>query len=79
MGIISSPSLLGINGHACLLRAVCEVGSTPAHQDGLMGDAVTMLLTASSTINAVEEGTKEYAEAQARGQVSASCCGSTYR
>ncbi len=37
---------LGVDGTGCLLRAVCEVAAHPRHEDGLIGDAINMLLTA---------------------------------
>merc|ERR1719244_2432384 len=30
-------TLLNIDGHACLLRAICEASSPPAHGDGFLG------------------------------------------
>jgi DM4/DM12 family len=37
---------LGVDGAGCLLRAMCEVAAHPRHEDGLLGDAINMLLTA---------------------------------
>ena len=65
-------SWLGMDGEACLLRAVCEVGAAPEHEDGLMGDAVTTLLTATNTYTSItnpSQHANQYAEAQLTGQV----------
>jgi len=61
-----------MDGEACLLRAVCEVGAAPEHEDGLMGDAVTTLLTATNTYTSItnpSQHANQYAEAQLTGQV----------
>ena len=54
----------GADGHACLLRAVCEVGSAPEHEDGILGDFVGVLL------NTKHSDDKAYTDAQLEGQVS---------
>ena len=64
--------LSGIDGHACVLRGICEVALAPEHDEGLMGDTLSMLLTVSNTINTLTHvrGTEDvYVEAQANGQV----------
>ena len=43
----------GFDGHACLLRSMCEVGAAPQHDDGLFGDALNLILTASNTYTQV--------------------------
>ncbi|XP_023323111.1 uncharacterized protein LOC111697361 [Eurytemora carolleeae] len=66
----------GMDGEACLLRAVCEVGAAPEHEDGLMGDAVTTLLTATNTYTSItnpSQHANQYAEAQLTGQMSGNC------
>jgi len=32
------------DGHACILRAICEVAETPQNTDGFLGDLVNMML-----------------------------------
>ena len=65
---------LGVDGHACLLRAMCEVGSSPHHGDGLFGDVMNVMLSATN-VAVVTEGEemtneyKEYVEAQMDGKV----------
>ena len=60
----------GADGHACLLRAMCEVSSTPLHDEGLLGDAVNFLLSATHNYIAEESDMfKDYLGAQAKGQV----------
>jgi hypothetical protein len=52
-----------------LLRAMCEASSTPLHDEGILGDAVNFLLTASYAAEETDEKFKEYLEAQAEGKV----------
>ena len=59
----------GADGHACLLRAMCEASSTPLHDEGILGDAVNFLLTANYAAEDTDEKFKEYLAAQAKGQV----------
>ena len=67
----------GAPGRACLLRAICEVNATPDHDDGLLGDAVNLLLSASHALRHGEEEAdedyKEYLAAEARGHLSGDC------
>ncbi|XP_043208517.1 uncharacterized protein LOC122375760 [Amphibalanus amphitrite] len=37
----------GLDGTACLQRAVCETAAAPRHSDGLLGDLVTLTLSPS--------------------------------
>ena len=55
------------DGHACVLRAMCETSANPLHDDGLIGDAINFLLTGSYSAPAAEDSS--YFEAQAKGQV----------
>ena len=61
--------LTGADGHACLLRAMCEASSTPLHDEGLIGDAITFLLTANWAVEEPDNRFKKYYAAQAKGQV----------
>ena len=62
--------LTGADGHSCLLRAMCEASSTPLHDEGIIGDAVTFLLTTNYATEEEDERFKKYFAAQAKGQVS---------
>ena len=64
--------LTGADGHSCLLRAMCEASSTPLHDEGIIGDAVTFLLTTNYATEEEDERFKKYFAAQATGQVSQS-------
>ena len=59
----------GADGHACLLRAMCEASSTPLHDEGILGDAVNFLLTANYASEETDDKFKKYLDAQSRGQV----------
>ena len=67
----------GMEGRACLLRAICEANATPDHNDGLLGDAVNLLLSASHALKhggeEADEEYKEYLAAEARGHLSGDC------
>jgi hypothetical protein len=67
----------GLEGRACLLRAICEANATPDHDDGLLGDAVNLLLSASHALRHGEEEAdehyREYLAAEARGRLSGEC------
>ena len=61
--------MTGADGHQCLLRAMCEASSTPLHEEGFLGDAVTFLLTANYATEESDQRFKKYFAAQAKGQV----------
>ena len=61
--------MIGADGHQCLLRAMCEASSTPLHDEGIIGDAVTFLLTSNYATEESDEKFKKYFAAQAKGQV----------
>ena len=61
--------MIGADGQQCLLRAMCEASSTPLHDEGIIGDAVTFLLTSNYVNEEGDERFKKYFEAQAKGQV----------
>ena len=61
--------MTGADGHQCLLRAMCEASSTPLHDEGIIGDAVTFLLTANYATEETDHRFKKYFAAQAKGQV----------
>ena len=48
---------------------MCEASSTPLHGEGLIGDAVTFLLTANYAADEQDKKFKKYFAAQAKGQV----------
>ena len=67
-------NMLGLqDGHQCLLRAMCEVSSTPLHNEGVLGDALNFLLTGTYSAPDKSDVAKEYFEAQAEGQLSGDC------
>ena len=49
---------------------MCEASSTPLHDEGIIGDAVTFLLTTNYATEEEDEKFKKYFAAQAKGQVS---------
>jgi len=38
----------GRSGHGCIQRTICEVAATPGHNDGLFGDIMNVVFSASS-------------------------------
>ena len=67
-------SISATDGHACMLRAMCEASAAPLHSDGLLGDALNLLLSAGHALVGGEEedvgSYQEYSEAQTEGMVS---------
>ncbi|KAF0297316.1 hypothetical protein FJT64_005204 [Amphibalanus amphitrite] len=67
----------GLDGRACTLRAICEVGETPDHQDGIVGDFLSYLLSASYGVGDRPE-LKSYLQAERYGRKYGHC-GTTFR
>ena len=63
----------GADGQACLLRAMCEVGSNPFHEEGVLGDVVNFLLTGNYAQEEEDERFLSYQEAQTTDQLSGDC------
>ncbi|QQP40487.1 Putative LOC101745998, partial [Caligus rogercresseyi] len=34
----------GINGRACVLRAICEIAQNPEHEDGFLGEVANLVV-----------------------------------
>ncbi|XP_047343266.1 uncharacterized protein LOC124946529 isoform X1 [Vespa velutina] len=64
-------STLGLNGKACLLRAICEVHGHPLNNFGLIGEMLKLFLTASKSPFA--NILNEYVEAENRGKLHGEC------
>ena len=68
-------SISATDGHACMLRAMCEASAAPLHSDGLLGDALNLLLSAGHALVPGAESEedigsyREYSEAQTEGMV----------
>ncbi|XP_037082433.1 uncharacterized protein LOC119103090 [Pollicipes pollicipes] len=71
-GLETAFTRFGLNGRACTLRAICEVGETPDHQDGLLGDLLGYLLSASYGVGRRSE-LKEYYQAEYYGRKYGHC------
>ena len=65
--------ITGADGHTCLLRAMCEASSIPLHDEGIIGDAVTFLLTTNYASEEEDDRFKKYLAAQAKGQLTGDC------
>ena len=57
------------DGHACLLRTICETNATPLHGDGVFGDLLNFLFSANHHKEEIDHKLQPYLTAQARGQV----------
>ncbi|XP_047121942.1 uncharacterized protein LOC124805424 [Schistocerca piceifrons] len=55
---------LGVDGHSCLLRAICEAAETPLLHDGLLGELAHLLLSPGNQ----EEELQEHREAREAGR-----------
>ena len=65
------PRLLQVeDGHACMLRAICDVARTPHNADGILGDMFNLLLTPSYAIEQVSPywGDDDFLQAQRQGK-----------
>ncbi|KAF0308136.1 hypothetical protein FJT64_020613 [Amphibalanus amphitrite] len=62
----------GVNGKACLLRAICEAAEYPVENEGLLGEILNIVLTAS---RAETESSKEleYTQAEYQGRALGNC------
>ena len=66
-------TITGGYGQPCLLRAMCEVGSNPFHDDGVLGDVMNFLLTANFADEEEDERFQTYLDAQTNGKVAGDC------
>ncbi|XP_008545394.1 uncharacterized protein LOC103569710 [Microplitis demolitor] len=64
-------STLGMDGKACLLRAICEVQGHPLSNFGLIGEMLKLFFTASKSPFA--NLLNEYVEAENRGKIHGEC------
>ncbi|XP_076234375.1 uncharacterized protein LOC143179164 [Calliopsis andreniformis] len=62
---------LGLNGRACLLRAICEVQGHPLSNFGLIGEMLKLFFTASKS--PFSSLLKDYVEAEKRGKFHGEC------
>jgi len=65
----------GIDGKACLLRAICEMQQNPINHYSIMGEIATALLTPK---RAKGNFMKDYLDAEYAGQADSSSCSSLY-
>ncbi|KAK7078827.1 hypothetical protein SK128_002626, partial [Halocaridina rubra] len=66
-------SNLGMNGKACLLRAICEMFQMPLDQRyGIIGEVLELMLSASKAPHA-DIRLKEYVEAERIGKTTGEC------
>ena len=63
----------GADGQSCLLRAMCEVGSNPFHDDGILGDALNFILASNYATEETDERFQSYLQAQSHGQEAGDC------
>lgn len=63
---------VGLDGKACLLRAICEMFELPLPNHGIVGEVLEMFFSASRTPGA-NTRLKEYTEAEGRGKSGQDC------
>lgn len=65
----------GVDGHACMLRTLCEIAQVPKHKDGFMGDAMNAFFTPTYVLDSLNEivNPNEYIKAQRDGRVWEDC------
>ncbi|XP_064101337.1 uncharacterized protein LOC135211997 [Macrobrachium nipponense] len=69
--LIDTISRFGLDGKSCLLRAVCEVAESPLRDDGLLGEIINIVLTASYGTTSNE--LYDYVNAEYYGRAYGSC------
>ncbi|KAG1713935.1 hypothetical protein GQR58_002004 [Nymphon striatum] len=62
----------GVNGRACLLRAICEVAEIPTHNNGLLGNVIDHVLRLKQK-NKEKSEAYEYKKAENFGRSHGSC------
>ncbi|XP_047484866.1 uncharacterized protein LOC125036347 [Penaeus chinensis] len=65
-------SNMGMNGSACLLRAICEMFQFPLEKHGFFGELLELLFSASRSPHA-EKRLPEYTRAERLGRASGDC------
>ncbi|XP_037083428.1 uncharacterized protein LOC119103860, partial [Pollicipes pollicipes] len=62
----------GLDGKACILRSICEAAEYPLENEGLLGEVLNIVLTASRTTT--EDGAEqEYTQAEYQGRSQGDC------
>ncbi|KAK8738501.1 hypothetical protein OTU49_003909 [Cherax quadricarinatus] len=69
--LIDTLSRFGVDGKSCLLRAVCEVAEAPLRDDGLLGEILNIILTASYGSSSSQM--YDYVNAEYYGRVYGDC------
>jgi len=64
----------GLDGKACVLRAICEAAEYPLENEGLLGEVLNIVLAASRA-TAEDDSTVEYARAEYQGRAQGNCLG----
>ncbi|CAG0915460.1 unnamed protein product [Notodromas monacha] len=74
----------GLDGKACILRAICEIGDAPLLHDGLLGEVLSMVLRASYNMDTSDTHTikklryKQFLDAEKFGRETGGKCHLAY-
>ncbi|XP_064105836.1 uncharacterized protein LOC135215247 [Macrobrachium nipponense] len=66
-------SNFGMNGHQCLLKAICETAEVPAEEYGLMGELLQLLLSPNHELTTAKEELRHYVAAEDYGRAVGNC------
>ncbi|XP_063875931.1 uncharacterized protein LOC135108960 [Scylla paramamosain] len=66
-------SNLGVNGHQCLLKAICETAEEPAEDYGLVGQLLDLVLAPNHGLQTAREALREYSAAESYGREVGNC------
>ncbi|XP_027215781.2 uncharacterized protein [Penaeus vannamei] len=66
-------SNFGIDGHQCLLKAICETAETTASEYGLIGELLSLLLSPNHALDEAKDGLLEYTAAESYGRDVGNC------
>ncbi|XP_042878686.1 uncharacterized protein LOC122257463 [Penaeus japonicus] len=63
----------GIDGHQCLLKAICETAETAASEYGLIGELLGLLLSPNHALGHAKDDLLEYTAAESYGRDVGNC------
>ncbi|XP_069166974.1 uncharacterized protein [Procambarus clarkii] len=68
-----SMEALGVDGKACLLRAICELSQSPLTNHGFFGEVLQLFLSPSRSTSPTRHRLQEYTEAEQQGKSEDRC------
>ncbi|XP_068227743.1 uncharacterized protein [Palaemon carinicauda] len=66
-------SNFGMNGHECLLKAICETAEEPTEEYGLLGELLELVLSPNHEMTTAKEELRHYVAAETYGRDVGNC------